>query len=152
MTAILHHGLKNCFVLNFHLLSISYFDFYFTFLVGILLLFSTWIYISLFSMDFFNLFSFFVNFFFQLFFNFSSILFELFFHTLFLFNRGEILDFFQIFIHNFCSKKYFQIFCKAIFFFQVETKKNCYRNCCPLWQQIEPHLNSWLYPSINHPR
>ena len=91
LTAISHHGLRNCFLFLCFIYFIQflfrllfpffYLDFYFSFIYGLLFPFSILTFISI-------LFQFSLIFF-QFFFDFFSIL--------FLFDRGHILDFFQFF-------------------------------------------------------
>ena len=92
-------------------ISFFYLDMYFPFLFGLLYLFSVWTFISIFYFDFYipslsiwtfiSLFGFFsVQF--QFLFQHFSILFLL-------FNRGHILDFFQIFISR---KWYYRLSCQ----------------------------------------
>ena len=152
MTAILHHGLKICFVLNFPFIyfqfpiltfiSRFYLDFCFSFLHRLifpccLCTFSRFFHSCV---NFLNSFSIFLPFY---------------------FNCFSILSFYSIAVRFWISSKFLYIifvpkyifwFFVRMFFFQVETKKNCCLGPSNrLWQQIEPHLN-WQYPSINHPR
>ena len=83
LTAILHRGLRICFFFTSHL----------HFLFGLLFPFSLWSFISLFYLDIF------FSIFFHFFCNSLSFLFQ-FFIISFLFNRGHILNFFQIFLYR----------------------------------------------------
>ena len=116
LIAILHHDLWNCFFFDtFHLLSIFHLDFYFPSPFGLLFPFSIWTFISLFYNDLIQFF------FFQL-------------HTyIFLFNLGQILDFFQ----NFCWR--WLVIGMLITWFH----EFWITNFDELWIQLDDNFFSW---------